>query len=72
MPQRKSAKGEKAAKVKDLPVRSVKAKDAAKVKGGNPDIVPLGGQIATPFIPGGAVLTAAISNVGSLKSSSGA
>jgi hypothetical protein len=34
MPQKKGAKGKKAAKVKDLPARSVKAKDAAKVKGG--------------------------------------
>ncbi len=34
MPQKKGAKGKKAAKVKDLPTRSVKAKDAAKVKGG--------------------------------------
>ncbi len=34
MPQKKAAKGKKAAKVKDLPARSLKAKEASKVKGG--------------------------------------
>ncbi len=41
MPQKKGAKGKKAAKVKDLPARSLKAKDASKVKGGlNPQPEP--------------------------------
>ncbi len=41
MPQKKVAKGKKAAKVKDLPARSLKAKDASKVKGGlNPQPEP--------------------------------
>ncbi len=35
MPQKKGTKAKKAAKVKDLPARSVKAEDAAKVKAGS-------------------------------------
>ncbi len=34
MKKAKDAKGKKAAKVKDLPARSLKGKDAAAVKGG--------------------------------------
>ncbi len=34
MPEKKGAKGKKATKVKDLPARSLKGKEAADVKGG--------------------------------------
>ncbi len=52
MKKAKDAKGKKAAKVKDLPARSLKGKDAAAVKGGlfNPTGGLVAGKIEGKFI----------------------
>jgi hypothetical protein len=57
-------------KIKDIPKDQKISREAMKrVIGGNIRVI--GGNIAAPFIPGGAVVSAAISGLSGLKDSSG-